>query len=64
VACHRPFSFNPHKVPSSSALTGTREPICRLCFDRLNALRVKRGGLEPFPEPLPGAYEPLPEDEL
>jgi hypothetical protein len=62
INCGRVFSFNPHKVPSTSAVTGSREPVCRPCFDRLNAKRVELG-LEPWPM-MPGAYEPMPEEEL
>jgi hypothetical protein len=62
IGCGRTFSFNPDKVPSTSAVTGTREPICQGCVDRINPMRVKNG-LEPI-VPLPGAYEPQAEDEL
>ena len=62
LGCGRVFSFNPHRVPSSTAVTGTREPICRNCFDMINANRVGRG-LEPF-ELRDDAYDPLPENEL
>ena len=43
VGCGRIFGFNPHSVPSSSAITGNREPICRHCVDRINPLRIKHG---------------------
>ena len=62
ISCHRVFGFNPNSVPSSSALTGRREPLCRECMDRINATRVKLG-LEPVAI-LPDAYAPLPEGEL
>lgn len=62
IACGIIFSYNPMRVPSSSVLTGTREPICPECFERLNKLRVSKG-LEPWPL-LPGAYEPCDESEL
>jgi hypothetical protein len=62
LCCGKTFSFNPHKVPSSSAVTGRREPICRGCFDAINTKR-KAQGLPPF-ELQPDAYEPLPESEL
>ena len=62
IGCGRTFSFNPDKVPSTSAVTGTREPICQGCVDRINPMRVKNG-LQPI-VPLPGAYEPQAEDEL
>jgi hypothetical protein len=63
IACRQPFTYNPLRVPSSRALTGHREPICRTCFERINAKRQSLG-YPPFPDPLPGAYEPLPEEEL
>lgn len=56
VGCHQPFSFNPEKVPSTSAVTGTREPICQHCVQAVNPIRIKNG-LEPI-VPLPGAYAP------
>jgi hypothetical protein len=54
VLCGVPFSFNPDKVPSTSAITGKREPICESCFGIINAKRVARGDA-PFPL-LPDAY--------
>jgi len=62
IGCGQIFSYNPMRVPSSAAITGQREPICPVCFDRLNAWR-KAHGLEPV-ELLPGAYEPCDESEL
>lgn len=61
LLCKRLFSYNPHHVPSWP-VKGVREPICRTCFDQVNADRLKQG-LEPFPL-RPEAYEPLPEEEL
>ena len=63
ICCGRIFSCNPHKVPSSSALTGEREPVCRDCYERLQRTR-ERLGLDPWPDPQPGAYEPIEEHEL
>lgn len=63
LACRQVFAFNPLRVPSSTAVTGVREPICGTCYARLNAKRVGMG-LPPFPPPLPGAYEPVEEGEL
>lgn len=62
IGCGAVFSYNPLRVPSSSAVTGEREPICRACVDRLNPMRVKNG-LEPI-VPAPDAYEACSEDEL
>lgn len=62
LSCGTIFGYNPRRVPSSSALTGEREPICRSCMARINAKR-KGMGLEPFAIH-PEAYEPLPEEEL
>jgi len=55
ICCARPFAFNPYTVPSTSAITGHREPICRSCFDEINRRRVAAGG-DPFPV-APDAYE-------
>lgn len=62
IGCGRVFGFNPHNVPSTTAITGEREPICADCFERINAARRAKG-LEPFVA-LPGAYEPLLAAEL
>jgi hypothetical protein len=56
ILCHVPFAFNPDLVPSTSLITGHREPICESCMKLLNAKRAERG-LAPF-EIRPGAYEP------
>lgn len=61
IGCGRPFAFNPHRVPSVR-VNGVREPVCRECIERVNAIR-KEKGLEPFEIPA-DAYEPLPEEEL
>lgn len=60
--CKQPMTFNPHKVPALR-INGVKEPVCRGCHDILNAEREKLG-LERWPEPQEGAYEPLPEEEL
>jgi hypothetical protein len=62
LTCHRVFGYNPHRVPSSSAVTGSREPVCRSCMDRINAKRAELG-LEAFTIH-PDAYDALPEEEL
>ena len=62
IGCGRVFFYNPLKVPSCSAVTGKREPICADCVERINPMR-KKNGLEPI-VPLPGAYEACEEDEL
>lgn len=65
VRCKQPFSFNPHKVPSIRVPPpdGPKQPLCRSCVEVLQEVR-KQQGLEPWPDPLPGAYELLPEEEL
>jgi hypothetical protein len=55
ISCGGIFSFNANLVPSSSALTGHREPICSDCIERINSIRIEKG-LAPI-VPLPGAYE-------
>ena len=62
IGCGRVFSYNPMRVPSSSVVTGKREPICESCFDRIN-LRRGTQGLEPFARH-PDAYEACEESEL
>jgi hypothetical protein len=61
VGCGGLFSFSPTRVPSVR-IGGSREPICQMCVDRVNPVRIK-GGFEPI-VPLPGAYEPCDESEL
>lgn len=61
IGCGKPFTYHPHKVPSIR-VDGWREPICQSCVDLVNPQR-KRLGLEPI-VPVPGAYEPCPEEEL
>lgn len=56
LLCRQPFMFNPDRVPSTSVVTGHREPICRNCIGRINATR-KELGSPPF-EVHPDAYEP------
>jgi hypothetical protein len=63
LGCGRVFGYNPHRVPSSSAITGEREPICASCYALIQRNRKERG-LPPFPDPHPDAYEPMPEEEL
>jgi hypothetical protein len=62
VGCRRLFSFNPLRVPSCSAVTGSREPICQDCVDRVNPVRIANG-LAPI-VPLPGAYDAAEKGEL
>lgn len=62
IGCGHVFSFNPDKVPSTSAVTGKREPICQTCVDRVNPMRIKNG-LAPIAV-LPGAYDVQDEEEM
>lgn len=59
--CRKTFGYNPHKVPSIP-IKGVREPICEVCVERANPVRIENG-LDPIVV-LPGAYEPIPEGEL
>lgn len=52
--CRGTFTFNPERVPSIR-VDGHRQPVCRNCMDRANAVRKERG-LEPHAI-LPGAYD-------
>ena len=47
VICRNPFTYNPLKVPSTTAITGQREPICRPCMALINDRRAEQG-LPPF----------------
>lgn len=62
IVCARLFSFNPVRVPSTTAITGQREPICQDCVWRLNPLREAKG-LAPI-VPAPDAYDACDESEL
>lgn len=62
LGCGRVFSYNPARVPSCSAVTGQRAPICEACVESVNPSRVKNG-LEPI-VPHPDAYAPCEENEL
>jgi hypothetical protein len=56
--CKQRFSFNADHVPSipgEVSGTGTREPICRSCVERVNPMR-EANGLPPI-VPHPDAYE-------
>lgn len=61
ICCGQMFGFNPHRVPSSTAITGEREPVCRDCMTRINMQR-RAAGQEPFVI-LSGAYEPQAEGD-
>jgi hypothetical protein len=62
ICCKQSFTYNPMRVPSTSAVTGVREPIYQACsIDRVNRIRVKNG-LPPI-VPLPDAYEVRDESE-
>jgi hypothetical protein len=60
-ACHKPFSFNPLRVPSIR-VNGSREPVCRECVELANPRRIANG--LPAIVPAPDAYEACDEDEL
>lgn len=62
ICCNRIFSYNPNRVPSTRAMTGKREPICRDCFEAVNLARAEKG-MPPFAL-LPDAYEPIDETLL
>ncbi len=62
IGCGKVFTFNPARVPSCSAVTGKREPICQVCVDRVNPVRIKNG-LQPI-VPAPDAYDACDESEI
>lgn len=59
--CKQPFSFNPVRVPSIM-ISGSKEPVCAGCVERVNPKRIANG-LPPI-VPLPDAYEACEESEL
>lgn len=61
-ACHKMFSFNPHRVPSMLDDKNVRQPICAECITKANTVRAARG----LPDIVPhvDAYELMPEHEL
>jgi hypothetical protein len=62
ITCGKLFSFNPMRVPSTTEITGKREPLCEDCFTQINIKR-KALGLEPFVA-APDAWEACEESEL
>ena len=60
-ACHKPFTFNPMRVPSIR-IEGVKQPVCRECVERANPMRIANG-LEPI-VPAPDAYDACDEGEL
>lgn len=74
--CRRPFTFNPHLVPSipidpvtqrppdlgGDPERAQREPICESCVERVNRIRESLG--EEGIRILQGAYEPIEEGQL
>jgi hypothetical protein len=60
-ACHKPFTFNPVRVPSIR-VNGSREPVCRECVELANPRRIANG-LEPI-RIYDDAYDACDEQEL
>ncbi len=56
INCEAIITFNPHHVPSLT-INGSREPLCRGCFNRWNEIHRTSKGLDPVPLH-PEAYEP------
>lgn len=42
-ACGRVFAFDPELVPVIPDANGVKQPICKTCMDRANALRLRDG---------------------
>lgn len=61
--CKNVMTCNPRKVPSVYDKNGVLQPICLYCHTKVNKVR-KEHGLDPWPEPLEGAYEACDEMEL
>ena len=62
AVCGAVFGFNPKRVPSTSAITGKKEPICKKCIETINKKRVAIGN-EPWPV-YDDAYKSIREEEL
>lgn len=56
--CGRMFTSNPSLVPSMRDANGIKQPLCEPCVRAIQSIQRERG-LEVWPDPLPGAYEPL-----
>jgi len=61
VGCGQLFNYNPMRVPSIR-VNGSREPVCQICVERANPIRLANG-LEPI-VPYADAYEACDEAEL
>ncbi len=59
--CKQLFTFHSLYVPSLT-IEGEREPFCRACIERANAIRKDKR--MPPREVHPRGYEPLTEEEL
>lgn len=62
ILCGRVFGFNPVRVPSVM-VRGRREPVCETCHKAAQE-KQRAAGVEVWPDPLPGAYEGAPEEEV
>jgi len=61
--CGKLFSYNPIRVPSiRNPETGTKEPVCRRCIEKVNPTRIQNG-LAPITY-AEDAYDPVDEEEL
>lgn len=59
--CGQVFGFNPARVPSIT-INGTREPVCRSCFERRQTFREQNGlAREPLAH---DAYDAAQEHEI
>ena len=62
INCNAPLTFNPARVPSIR-VNGSREPLCKACFERWNEIHRTSKGLEPV-QLHPEAYSACDEREL
>jgi hypothetical protein len=62
ICCNQRFAFNPVHVPSTTVVTGQKEPVCENCMTIINLNRESQG-LEPFAIH-PDAYTIADENEL
>lgn len=62
IGCGATITCNPHHVPSIR-VNGSKEPLCKNCYERWNKIHRTSKGLKPIPLH-PDAYGPIPEGEL
>lgn len=67
--CGRLFLSNPRLVPTVRDKNNVKQPLCRTCVKEIQILQqdlLERHfpGVQVWPDPLEGAYEPAPAEEI